>query len=132
VVAFVRADDARCTTGHRGAASDDDRRRGIPRRRARACRPTRRPALELLARDPYEAPLTARKIAQNLYGEDADLDSPYAEQLRLDNPYTDRLRARRPVADSARLDNPYSATLTLENPYSDSLRMENPYSTGRR
>jgi hypothetical protein len=90
------------------------------------------PALELLASDPYEAQLTARKIAANLYGEDAELDSPYAEQLRLANPYTDRLRARRPVADSARFDNPYSASLTLENPYSDSLRMENPYSTQRR
>lgn len=90
------------------------------------------PALELLASDPYEAQLQARKIAANLYGEDPELDDPYAEQRRLANPYTDRLRARRPVADSTRLENPYSASLTLENPYSDSLRMENPYSTQGR
>jgi hypothetical protein len=90
------------------------------------------PALELLASDPYEAQLMARKIAVNLYGEDAEVDSPYADELRLANPYTDSLRGGRPIAKSVRLDNPYSASLGLENPYSDSLRLDNPYSTRRR
>jgi hypothetical protein len=83
------------------------------------------PALELLATDPYEAELMARKIAMNLFaarpgprdGEDAALDDPYAEELRLANPYTDDIRLASPYPDTARLDNPYSDTLLLEDPY---------------
>jgi hypothetical protein len=75
------------------------------------------PALELLATDPYEAELMARKIAMNLYGEDPALDDPYAEERRLANPYTDDLRLARPYPDTARFDNPYEDTLLLQDPY---------------
>jgi len=79
------------------------------------------PALELLAENPYDRDLVARKAAENLYGTDLDAEDPYADDLRLaDNPYASR------VMPEPELDNPYAAT-RLAGSVAAEPDLSNPY-----
>jgi len=75
------------------------------------------PALALLDADPYEAELTAIKIARNLYGGDPLFDNPYSDAVRLANPYTDASRLAPPAAAHAFVTDGYGNALLDEDPY---------------